>query len=114
MKMIRAIIRPECEPQVMKALERAGVVAVTKIPVTGRGRQGGAQSGGLAYLELAKVMLLIVLPDELVGEAVSAIARAGATGYPGDGRIFVTQVEKAVRLRTGEIEEEPAAREVAL
>jgi nitrogen regulatory protein PII 1 len=104
MKLIRAIIRPECEPRVLRALENIGVYALTKIPVTGRGRQGGAQSGGLSYLELAKVMILIALEDEQADAAVTTLAHAGYTGYPGDGRIFVSTIDKAVRLRTGEVE----------
>jgi len=114
MKLIRAIIRPECEPRVMQALESVGVYALTKIPVTGRGRQGGAQMGNLAYLELAKVMLLIVLPDDQIDAAVTTLAHAGYTGYPGDGRIFVSKVNKTVRLRTGEIEEDLREQEVAV
>ncbi len=103
MKMLRAIIRPEREREVVRALERAGIVALTKIPVTGRGRQGGATNGALAYAELAKMMLLLVLDDEQVDRAVTTIAHAAYTGNPGDGQIFLSPVEKAVRLRTGEI-----------
>ncbi len=114
MKLIRAIIRPECEPRVMQALESVGVFALTKIPVTGRGRQGGAQTGNLAYLELAKVMLLIVLPDDQIDAAVTTLAHAGYTGYPGDGRIFISKVDKTVRLRTGEIEEDVEDQEMAI
>lgn len=114
MKLIRAIIRPESEPRVMRALEDAGVYSLTKIPVTGRGRQGGAQTGSLSYLELAKVMLLIVLSDDQVEATAATLAQAGYTGYPGDGRIFITRVEKAVRLRTGETEENIPEQEVAI
>lgn len=105
MKMVRAIIRPEREPNVIRALENIGIFAMTKIPVTGRGRQGGVQVGALSYAEMAKVMLLVVVPDEQVDAAVTTIAHAAYTGYPGDGRIFILPVEKAVRLRTGEIDE---------
>lgn len=114
MKMIRAIIRPECEARVMRALEGMGVYALTKIPVTGRGRQGGAQSGNLSYLELAKIMLLVVLPDDQADAAVTTLAHAAYTGYPGDGRIFVSKVDKTVRLRTGEIEDSVPEAEVAV
>ena len=101
--MLKAIIRPEREPYVIRALERIGVFALTKVPVTGRGRQGGAEVEGLGYSELSKVMLLVVLEDDRVDETVTTIAHSAYTGYPGDGRIFVTAVDKAVRLRTGEI-----------
>ena len=103
MKLLRAIIRPEREREVIRALERAGIYALTKMPVTGRGRQGGATNGALEYAELAKTMFLLVLEDEWVDRAVTTVAHAAYTGYPGDGQIFVSPVEKAVRLRTGEI-----------
>ena len=103
MKLLRAIIRPEREREVVRALERAGIFALTKIPVTGRGRQGGATNGALAYAELAKTMILLVLEDERVDRAVTVVAHAAYTGNPGDGQIFVSPVEKTVRLRTGEI-----------
>ena len=105
MKLIRAIVRPECEERVIRALEQQGVYAFTKLPVTGRGRQGGAQVGGLHVAELAKVMLLLVVDDAQVDVTMAAIAREARTGFPGDGRIFVSAVERAVRLRTGEIDD---------
>ncbi len=108
MKMIRAIVRPDRDREVVRALEDLGVFALTKLPVTGRGRQGGAQSGALRYQELAKLMLLVVLPEDQVDAAVTAIAHAAYTGYPGDGRIFVSEVAQAIRIRTGEILPEPA------
>ncbi len=104
MKMIRAIVRPERERHAIAALEAIGEYALTKIPVTGRGRQG-AQSGVLNYAELAKVMLMLVVPDERAEAVIAAINRAAYTGFPGDGRIFVSEVDKAVRLRTGEVVE---------
>lgn len=103
MKMIRAIIRPERELQVVQALERIGEFALTKYPVTGRGRQGGVQSGAMHFSEVAKVMFMVVVPEDRVDAAVTTIAHAAFTGYPGDGRIFVSEVECAVRVRTGEI-----------
>lgn len=106
MKMIRAIIRPECEAKVVQALEKQGIVAMTKFPVNGRGRQGGVESGRLHYTEMAKLMLMIVAPDDKVDSAVTTIAHAGYTGFPGDGRIFIAPVSKTVRLRTGDIREE--------
>lgn len=101
MKMIRAIIRPERERHVELALEAIGEYALTKIPVTGRGRQG-AQAGLLNHAELAKVMLMLVVPGDRADAVVGAITRSAYTGFPGDGRIFVTPVDVAVRLRTGE------------
>ncbi len=107
MKMIRALIRPEREMQVVQALEKVGEFALTKFPVTGRGRQGGIQSGVLHYSEVAKVMFMLVVPDERADIAVTTISHAAYTGYPGDGRIFISNVETAVRLRTGEIQKDP-------
>lgn len=107
MKMIRAIVRPDRDREVVQALEDVGIFALTKVPVTGRGRQGGVDAGALRYQELAKVMLLVVVPDDQVDGAVTAIAHAAYTGYPGDGRIFVSDVETAVRVRTGEIHPDP-------
>jgi nitrogen regulatory protein PII 1 len=103
MKMIRAIVRPEREMNVVQALEKVGEFALTKFPVTGRGRQGGLQSGMLHYSEVAKVMFMVVVPDERADVVVTTISHAAYTGYPGDGRIFISDVESTVRLRTGEI-----------
>lgn len=103
MKMIRAIVRPERETQVIRALESIGEFALTKMPVTGRGRQGGVQVGMLSHGEMAKLMLMMVVPEDRVDVIVTTVAHAAYTGFPGDGRIFVTPVEKAIRLRTGEI-----------
>ena len=105
MKLIRAIIRPECEERVIRALEQQGIHAFTKVPVTGRGRQGGAQVGGLHVTELAKIMLLLVVDDAQVDATMATVAREARTGFPGDGRLFVSPVERAVRLRTGEIDD---------
>ena len=102
MKMIRAIVRPERESHAVAALEAIGEFALTKIPVTGRGRQG-ASSGLLNHAELAKVMLMLVVPDDRADAVVAAITAAAYTGFPGDGRIFISGVEKAVRLRTGDV-----------
>ncbi|MCC6648906.1 MAG: P-II family nitrogen regulator [Polyangiaceae bacterium] len=107
MKLLRAIVRPDRDREVVRALEDAGVFALTKVPVTGRGRQGGAESGSLRYQELAKLMLLVVVDDDQVDAAVSAITRAAYTGYPGDGRVFVSDVARAVRIRTGETQASP-------
>lgn len=109
MKMLRAIIRPETEYKVVQALEKLGIYAMTKVPVTGRGRQGGVEAGRLHYTELAKLMLMIVVEDSQADAAITTLAHAAYTGYPGDGQIFISPVEKTIRLRTGEIREEAIA-----
>ena len=102
--MIRAIVRPEKSAIVMKALFEAGYVAVTKIPVVGRGKQRGIKVGDITYDELQKDMLMIVIKDEDKDFAVSTImeaARTGEKGAFGDGKIFVTPVEEAYTVSRG-------------
>lgn len=102
MKMLRAIIRPEKTLEVVESLEKAGFPAVTKIDVLGRGKQQGVQVGSTVYDELAKTMLMVVVKDEDAAKAVEAIARAAKIGNHGDGKIFVSPVEEAYTIRTGE------------
>jgi nitrogen regulatory protein PII 1 len=100
-KMIRAIIRPEKETDVIAKLEKEGFFALTKIPVTGRGRQGGIQVGTVTYSELAKLMLMLVVEDQDYVRAVQAIKDSAFTGYPGDGKVFIQEVREAYTVRTG-------------
>jgi nitrogen regulatory protein PII 1 len=102
MKMIRAVIRPEREEAILSNLEAAGIFAVTKCPVQGRGRQKGIQVGKVSYDLLAKVMLLLVVEETDYAKAVAAIENGGDTGHPGDGKIFVQQVSESYTIRTGE------------
>ena len=102
MKLLKAVIRPEREPEVIRALEKEGVYAMTKLDVLGRGRQKGIQVGDVTYDELAKLMLMIVVEDPDCERAARAIRRAAYTGHPGDGKVFVLPVEQAWTLRTGE------------
>lgn len=102
MKMVRAIIRPEKESVVASALAKANFPALTKWDVLGRGKQQGVQVGGQLYDELAKSMLLVVVEDDQVGSLLSTITEAAFTSYPGDGKIFVTPVESAYTIRTGQ------------
>jgi nitrogen regulatory protein PII 1 len=101
MLMIRAIIRPEKTGIVMKALFEAGYVAVTRIPVVGRGKQRGLKVGNITYDELPKEMLMIVVKKEDKDFAVSTIidaARTGENGAFGDGKIFIVPVEEAYTI----------------
>ena len=72
---------------------------MTKWDVLGRGKQQGVQVGGQLYDELAKSMLMMVIEDSQVEEAVQIIHTAASTGFPGDGRTFVSDVDAAYTLR---------------
>jgi len=101
MKMIRAIIRPEKENDVVLALEGAGFPAMTKAHVFGRGKQKGLQVGPVHYDLLAKVLLLLVVEDEDVEKVMSVTSDRSKTGFIGDGKIFLSDVEEAYTIRTG-------------
>lgn len=101
MKMIRAILRPEMVDKVADALEAAGFVALTKLDVFGRGKQKGIRVGEMVYDSLSKTMLMIVVDDDKLEEAVAVIEESARTGKIGDGKIFVTPVEEAYTIRTG-------------
>ena len=102
MKMIRAIIRPEKSEVIAEKLADAGVVSMTKMHVFGRGKTKGLQVGDIRYDEFPKVMLLIVVPDETVDTTVEIIHTVGKTGNIGDGKIFISPVDTAYTVRTGE------------
>ena len=102
MKMVRCVVRPEREEQVILALETVGVIAFTKMDVFGRGRQKGIQVGATRYEELAKTLFMTVVEDEDLGKAVDAFKEGARTGHPGDGKIFVSEVDEVVTVRTGE------------
>ena len=102
MKMIRAVIRPEKETDVIMALERSGFSALTKTDVFGRGKQRGIRIGSAKYDEISKLMLALVVEDKDAERAIDIIKISARTGNFGDGKIFVTPVERAVTIRTGE------------
>ncbi len=102
MKMIRAFIRPEKEQEVVLALEGAGFPSVSKMPVFGRGKQKGLQVGPVHYDELPKTLLMIVVDDEDERKVVDLIQAKAKTGFIGDGKIFVSPVDSAYTVRTGE------------
>lgn len=101
MKMIRAFIRPEKEQEVVLALEGAGFPSLTKMPVFGRGKQKGLQVGPVHYDELPKTLLMMVVEDEDVDKVVKIIEEKARTGFIGDGKIFISPVERAFTIRTG-------------
>ena len=102
MRMIRAVIRPDREEQVVNALESSGIVSLTKMDVFGRGQQKGVQVGNTIYSELPKVMLTIVVEESKLDGAIAAIQAAAKTGQHGDGKIFISPVDAVFTVRTGE------------
>lgn len=103
MKMIRAFIRPEKEQEVVLALEGAGFPSLTKVPVFGRGKQKGLTIGPIHYDELPKVLIMIVIDDKDVDKVLTVIQGKARTGFIGDGKIFISPVESAYTVRTGEM-----------
>ena len=107
MKKIEAIIRPERLEQVKKALEEKGVVGMTVIQVLGRGEQKVIKlqyRGGTMDVDLlSKLKLELYVKDEAVDSVMKTICDAARTGKFGDGRIFVSAVEKSGKVRTGEV-----------
>jgi nitrogen regulatory protein PII 1 len=102
MKMIRAFIRPEKEQEVVLALEGAGFPSLTKMPVFGRGKQKGLQVGPVHYDELPKTLIMMVVDDKDANKVIGLINDKARTGFVGDGKIFVSPVESAYTVRTGE------------
>ncbi len=101
MKMIKAIIRPEKEFDVVHGLEKEGFFSLTKLDVLGRGKQKGVQVGNATYDELAKLLLMVVVEDKDAARAVETIQSHARTGNFGDGKVFVSDVKEAFTIRTG-------------
>ncbi len=106
MKKIEAIIRPFRIDDVREALAEIGVKGMTLTEVKGYGRQKGHTElyrGSEYQIDfLPKIKLEVVVPDQLEEQVVDAIVRTAKTGQVGDGKIFITTVDDAVRVRTGE------------
>ena len=106
MKKIEAIIKPFKLDEVKEALHEVGLQGITVTEAKGFGRQKGHTElyRGAEYVVdfLPKVKIEIVLDDNLVERAIEAITQAARTGRIGDGKIFVSTVEQAIRIRTGE------------
>jgi nitrogen regulatory protein P-II 1 len=106
MKKIEAIIKPFKLDEVKSRLREIGVSGMTVAEVKGFGRTGGKTEvyRGSAYVVdfVPKTRVEVVVKDSLVAEVVEAITAASRTGKIGDGKIFVTPIEEAVRIRTGE------------
>ena len=106
MKMVTAIVKPFKLDEVREALSAIGVQGVTVTEVKGFGRQKGHTElyRGAEYVVdfLPKVKIEIICEDAVVERAVDAIVAAARTGRIGDGKIFVSNIEEVVRIRTGE------------
>jgi len=106
MKKIEAIIKPFKLDEVKEALQEAGLQGITVTEAKGFGRQKGHTElyRGAEYVVdfLPKVKIEIVVNDDMVARAVEAIQQAARTGRIGDGKIFISNVEEAIRIRTGE------------
>ena len=106
MKLVTAIIKPFKLDDVREALSEIGVTGVTATEVKGFGRQKGHTElyRGAEYVVdfLPKVKLEIVIDSSLLDSVTEAISKAANTGKIGDGKIFVTSIEQAIRIRTGE------------
>ena len=108
MKMVMAVIKPFKLDDVREALAEVGVAGVTATEVKGFGRQKGHTElyRGAEYLVdfLPKIKLEIAVPTDRVDAVVEAIMRAAGTGKIGDGKVFVWDLERVVRIRTGELD----------
>ena len=106
MKKIEAIVKPHKLDDVKSALTQVGIQGLTVSEVRGFGRQKGhkEQYRGAEYTVdlVPKVKVEVVVSDAAVSAAVEAIVRAARTGEIGDGKVFVTNLESALRIRTGE------------
>jgi nitrogen regulatory protein P-II 1 len=106
MKMVEAIVKPFKLDEVKEALTKSGVQGMTVEEVKGFGRQKGHTElyRGAEYSVdfLPKVKIQILVPDDKAAEVVQLITDAAKTGKIGDGKIFVTNVEEVIRIRTGE------------
>jgi nitrogen regulatory protein P-II 1 len=106
MKKVEAIIKPFKLDEVKEALQEAGIQGLSVTEVKGFGRQKGHTElyRGAEYVVdfLPKVKIEVVLTDDMVDQAIAAIVAAARTDKIGDGKIFVTPVEQAIRIRTGE------------
>lgn len=106
MKKIEAIIKPFKLDEVKEALQDAGIQGLSVVEVKGFGRQKGHTElyRGAEYVVdfLPKVKVEVILDDDQVDSAIAAIVEAAKTDKIGDGKIFVSPVEQAIRIRTGE------------
>ena len=110
MKLVTAIIKPFKLDDVREALSEIGVQGITVTEVKGFGRQKGHTElyRGAEYVIdfLPKIKIEIAVSTEQVDSAISAITTSASTGKIGDGKIFVSSLEKVIRIRTGEVDQD--------
>ena len=110
MKKIEAVIKPFKLDEVKEALQEVGVQGLSVIEVKGFGRQKGHTElyRGAEYVVdfLPKVKIEVVIPDDMLDAAIDAIIAAAKTEKIGDGKIFVSDISQAIRIRTGERDED--------
>jgi len=110
MKKVEAIIKPFKLDEVKEALNALEISGMTVTEVKGYGRQKGHKEmyRGAEYTMdfVSKVMVMVVVDDDMEEQAVAALVEAAKTGSIGDGKIFVSSVDKVVRIRTGETDSE--------
>jgi len=106
MKLVTAIVKPFKLDDVREALSEIGVAGITVTEVKGFGRQKGHTElyRGAEYVVdfLPKVKIEAAVPTDIVDQVIESISKAANTGKIGDGKIFVTEIEQTVRIRTGE------------
>ena len=107
MKMVTCIVRPEKLEPITDVLDKVHIVGMTVTDVRGFGRQKGQvehyRGGEYTIRFINKVRLDLVVQDEDVKKVMEAVSKVARTGNVGDGKIFVTTVENALRIRTGEV-----------
>jgi nitrogen regulatory protein P-II 2 len=110
MKIVMAIIKPFKLEEVRDALTGLGVHGLTVTEVKGYGRQKGHteiyRGAEYAVSFLPKIKIEVAVSNDLVGKVIDAITGAARTGQIGDGKIFVSSIERAVRIRTGETDQD--------
>jgi nitrogen regulatory protein P-II 1 len=106
MKKIEAIIKPFKLDEVKEALQEIGVQGLSVIEAKGFGRQKGHTElyRGAEYVVdfLPKVKIEVVIPDDILDDVIAAIIESAKTGKIGDGKIFVSEIQQAIRIRTSE------------
>ena len=110
MKLVTAIIKPHKVDDVKDALKAAGLHGMTVDEVKGFGRQGGKTEvyRGAEYVVdlLPKVKIETVVPDDIADQVAEVIVQAARTGKIGDGKVWISPIDKIIRIRTGEVNDE--------